>query len=264
MSFMIFAILGVGFKLLGIIKNHTSVFFAIILYFGNWYLGQEMTTIRAGVAAGIFLWALNDLNERNDKLFLLKVATSLLFHYSAAIFFLIWVALKIKIDLKYFIVATFISLIFPLTKLNILQFLSLDKFIPKVQTYSELARKGIGSGELNIFNFKIIISFVFLLAFSMFYKKIIENKKLVIWLKIHCMSIIIFFLLSPVQMTFSLRTFELVSVIQILLFPALISLFPKKFAYIPVAMILAVGFFQIYYNIALSGNFQPYESWLFP
>lgn len=263
MSFFIFACLGVGIKLFAIAKNNVSVFFAVILYFGSFFMGQEMTTIRAGVAAGIFLWGVKDLENKNDKGFIFKILLALLFHYSSIIFFIVWILLKQKIQLKYFIIATFVSLIFPITKVNILQMLYLDRLIPKVQVYSEIARKGVGVGELNVFNFKIIISFIFLLSFIFFYKKIGDNKKLVTWLKIHCISIIFFFLLSPLQMTFSLRTFELISVIQILLFPSLIQVFPKKFSYIPVLLIIAVAVFQIYYTVDLSGNFQQYQSWLF-
>lgn len=262
MSFIVFAILGVGFKMLGIIRNSASIFFAIFLYLGNSYLGQEMTTIRAGVAAGIFLYAVKDLSNKNDRGFLIKILFALLFHYSAAIFFVIWLILKLKIKLKYFVIVTFLCLVFPATKLNLLEMLYLDRFVPKVQIYSEIAKQGIGVEELNVFNFKIIISLFVLIVFMLFYKKVVADEKLVIWLKIHCLSIVIFFVLSPVQMTFSLRTFELVSVIQILLFPTLIMLFPRRFKYIPIIMIIFISMFQIYYYIDISGNYKPYESWL--
>ena len=262
LSFLIFAVLGVGFKFLAFKKSHAPLFFVLLLYFGNWYLGQEMTTMRAGVAAGIFLLSLHDLENKKNKAFLIKILVALLFHYSAIIFIVIWLIVKQNIALKYFVYATFFSLVFAFTKINILQLLLLDKVIPKVEVYSDLARKGIGSGELNIFNFKIITSFLFLITFLFFYKKVLKNDQLVLWLKIHCLSIIIFFLLTPVQMTFSLRTFELISVIQLFLFPALILIFPRKFSYIPVVMILAVSFFQLYYSVNISENFQPYASWL--
>ncbi|WP_229731764.1 hypothetical protein, partial [Chishuiella changwenlii] len=81
--------------------------------------------------------------------------------------------------------------------------------------------------------------------------------------KIHIISIAIFYALSPTNIVFSLRSFELLSIIQIFLAPMLIYLFDLKSRWIGYAIVLGFSVIQLYYIISIQDIFKPYKSWFF-
>lgn len=259
LTFFTYAAIGLYFKLFSI-KNYRFFGLAVVLYVSNLFFIQDMTTIRASVASGILLWSLKDIIFRNDKVFFLKLFLAILFHNSSALFIVIWLINRFKIKYKWLFIALAFSIIVPILNLNFIKILHLDSFSEKAGTYLQI--KEYEEGNLNLFNFKIIISF-FYLAYLYWKRKSIQFRSFDILLKIHILSLILFFLFSPTGLTFSLRIFELLSIVQIVLFPLIILTLPKKFkifGYIIVILTAAVFF---YYNIFFSDLFKAYSSWLF-
>ena len=261
-SFLLFAIIAVSLKLYSIKKYSNYFLLSFIFYLSSLFFMHEMTTIRAGVAAGILLLSIQDFERKNTFSFSIKMSISLLFHYSSVLVIICYIfMLKVK-KIKYYYYGLVISFVIAITKINVLTLLFLDRLFPKVKIYLELQEK-INENKVNIFNFKILFSLFILLLFSFQYKKLCKIKYFDVLYKLHILSILIFFALSPTAIVFSIRSFELISIVQVLLAPMILYLFSPKFKYIGVGIVLVFSAIQLYYIISVQDIFRPYQSWFF-
>ena len=257
-TFLAIALIGVGTKLWAIKNSSINYAMSVLIYFCIFFIGQEMTTIRAGVAAGIFLLAIPDLLNNNNKVFFFKFFISFLFHYSSILFLPIWFIVKREIGIKYYVFALIASFLVFLLKFNLLAVLNLD-FFPKMEVYLN----GEDEVAINPFNFKILISLLFLGLFWLGHRKLKDNAMYLLLLKIHLISLILFYLLAPAGMAFALRSFELLSIVQILLFPYLFISFSKHFRPVAYIVLVSASLINLYYVLIVSGNIKDYSSWLF-
>lgn len=261
-TILLFAILGVSIKLTAIKKYSNFFFLSVILYVSNLFIMQEMTTIRAGVASAIFLLSIGDIEEKKDKNFLIKILLCFFFHSSSIIFIIIWLLLKAKINIKYLYVAIGFSFVSAILKINILTLLFLDKIFPRVEIYIKMM-EWMKEDETNIYNFRILFALGMVVLFGLFYKKLKEIKYFDILYRIHIISICLFFLLSTSAQVFSIRTFEVLAVVQILLYPMIIYIFKPNLMYIGWIIIIAFSLLQIIYLIDVVDIYKPYKSWFF-
>jgi len=259
LTFISFAFIGVSAKVIAIKQVSINFVLSILIYIGIFYLGHEFTTIRAGVASGIFLLMLQDVVKNNRKAYFVKVAIALVFHYSSLLFIPIWFILRSKLNIKYYYLILLISFVVVYINFNVLSLLNLEYLIPKVKVYTEIEDEL----ELNPFNFKMLISFLYLLIFMFFYKKGKNDEWFVLLLKLHIISLTVFYLLAQASMAFSLRSFELLSIIQILLLPYLINFAPTKLKTLGYLLIFSTSFLNFYYILYVSNNIKEYSSWLF-
>ena len=88
--FLLFAILGVSFKLIAIKQLTELWFLSLILYLSNFFILHEMTQIRAGVASAFLLLCVKPIYDRDLKRFLLFAVLGFLFHYSAIVILPLW------------------------------------------------------------------------------------------------------------------------------------------------------------------------------
>ncbi|MGE8431904.1 MULTISPECIES: EpsG family protein [Chryseobacterium] len=260
-SFLVFAFLGVVTKLIAIQKYSQFYFLSFILYTSYLFLGQEMTTIRAGVAAGIFLLSIDNLEKDEYIQFFLKILLCLFFHNSSIIYILVWILFKFKLSIKSYTIMMVVSFIIAIAKINLLTLLFLDKVFPRVKSYIE-ALEWTKEGPVNLFNFRILIAMFFIIVFLINYEKLKKIKYFDILFKIHMFSVATFFALSTSAIVFSLRTFDMFSVVQILLYPYMLFVFKAKNRVIGWSVVIVVAILQIYYAIDISNNYTPYESWL--
>lgn len=258
-SFVVFAFLSLSTKLFAI-KDYRFFSLAIILYLGNLFFIQDMTTIRASVASGFFLLSIKDIEEKKDKQFFIKIALAFLFHYSSVIFIGVWLINKFKVKYKWLIIALGFAILVPIFKLNFIEILHLGAISNKAEIYMQM--KNNEEEKLNLFNFKILFSLFFLIVLY-WNKKKINYKGFDLMLKIHFLSLILFFLFSTTGLTFSLRTFELLSIVQIILYPLILLCFNKKLKLLGYILIISISFVFFYYNIFVSNLFKYYTSWLF-
>lgn len=258
-SFLIFAFIALYFKITSI-KKYGNFFLGIILYASYWLFSNEMTTIRAGVACAIFLYSIDDLEKNNDKGFFLKFLFALLFHYSSFVFLLCWVVVRAKVTIKYLYLALIGSLIIAFLKINLLTLLKLDVLIPKVKNYLYLMEI-LEEVSVNIFNFRILIAVGIIILFGFNYSVLEKNKYFPVLFKVHVFSVVLFFSLSPSAMVFSLRIFDLLSIVQLLLYPMVLSVF--KIKQISYAIIFLICGVNLYYIINVSEWFLTYKSWIF-
>lgn len=261
-TFFTFALLGVSTKLFAIKRYSDYFFLSVVSYMSYLYFMMEMTTIRAGVAAGFFLLSLKALDENKNKIFFAFLAVSFLFHSSSILFLLIWILNKIRLNVKYYyflIVISFLSAIF---KINILTLLFLDRIFPRIDTYIK-AMEWMKEDKTNIFNFRTLFAVLMAVLFSFFYKKLKDVKYFDLLFKIHMFSIILFFLLSSSAQVFSTRSFELLSVVQIILYPMIVKAFHPKFKIFAWILVFLFSLIQVYYIISVADIYRPYESWFF-
>jgi|GEM_PF-737862 len=260
-TFLTYAFLGVSTKIIAIEKYSNYFFLSIILYVSNLFLMMEMTTIRAGVAAGIFLLSLKDLKESNDKGFFVKFIFCFLFHSSSVLFLIPWLVLKFKTQIKYFYIAIAMSFFSAILKINMIKVLFLDRIFPRVEVYLKMMEWQKNEGT-NIFSFRSLIALSMLVIFAVNYKKLKEKYAYFDMLfKIHIISISIFFLLSTSSEVFSLRSFELFSVCQIILYPMIVGVFTKKTQLLGWVIILFIALIQIVYLVDIADIYRPYKSW---
>ena len=261
-SFLCFAFLGVATKLIAI-KNHSNNFFlGFITYFSYLYLMMEMITIRAGIAAGVFLLSLPYLYKGLYKKSLLMMCLSMLFHTSSVIFFVIFIVIRLNINIKYYYCSLILSFILIATKVNLLTLLLLDRVFPKVKAYLDLMEK-TKEEDVNIFSFRILIALFMTVFLGFYYDKLKKIEGFEILFRIHIISLFLFFSFSVTASVFSIRTFELLSVAQLLLFPMLTYAFAPKFKYIAWVILIVFSLAQAYYMIDISKYFEQYKSWFF-
>ena len=80
---VLFAIVGVTLKMYAIKKLTPMFFLPLVIYFGNFYFLHEITQIRAGVAAAIFLISVYCMSEGRKLVAFGVIAVACMFHYSA-------------------------------------------------------------------------------------------------------------------------------------------------------------------------------------
>ena len=83
--FLIYALLGVALKLSFIARYSQLPIFSVFVYVALYFVGHEMTQIRTGVAAGIYLFALASLSRGDRRGFTLMTLLATCFHYSAVV-----------------------------------------------------------------------------------------------------------------------------------------------------------------------------------
>ena len=257
-----YAAMGVTTKVIAIRKYSEFFFLSILLYVSNLFLMMEMTTIRAGVAAGIFLLAIYDLEKNDNKNFFIKLALCFFFHNSSVLFVIPWLLLRFKVGIRFYYIAILFSFALAVAKINVLTLLFLDRIFPRIEIYFKMMEWQKNEGT-NMFNFRILFALFMVCVFSVYYKKLKEVKCFDILFKIHIFSICIFLLLSSTAEAFSLRSFELLSVVQIILYPMIIHIFHPKLKFIGWIVVILFSFFQIYYLVDVADIYKPYKSWFF-
>jgi|GEM_PF-139555 len=95
---LIYAIIGVSLKAIVVYKYSDKKLLSLYTYIGLFFIFQEMTTIRAGVAIGFLFLSVKDIIDRNLKNFFIKYLLAVFFHYSALFFIFIFLLNPKKIN----------------------------------------------------------------------------------------------------------------------------------------------------------------------
>lgn len=229
--FMMFAVIGVSVKMLAIKRSSVYPYLGILTYICLYFVLHEMTQIRAGVAAGIFLLALDDLVKRNWKSYVLKTFLAMGFHYSAAIMFAVYFLNPKRINRDLYlllpIVACLLAVFKDATTEAFLAFIQIfpafisDKFV----MYIHLLQDG-HFADINIFNFYYLCLIGFYYIFLLNIEKL-NNPAIVIYVKLLGISLFSFYGFSFLPV-FAFRTAEFLGVVLILLLPNFVLLFKQK------------------------------------
>jgi EpsG family len=259
-SFVVFAALGVSTKVVGM-KLYSQAFpISIFLYLSYLYLVQEMTAIRSGVAAGIFLLAIGPLLRREHVKYFAMVAVAFLFHTSSVLFVIAWVPLMLRVRLAGYLVALAASVGIAVLRIDLPAALQLGQLFERVEAY--LADGSSYATSVNLFSFRILFSLGMLVALGIRYEKLKEVRWFPELYRLHIMSLIVFFALSPTVSVFALRGFELLSVVQLLLYPMLLHGLKPAAKYFACLMLIGFSIIQLNYLVDISGIFKEYASWV--
>ena len=245
--FLIFAIIGVSLKILAINRLSSMPFLSLWAYICLYFVLHEMTEIRAGVASGIFLLAIQDIVNRNLKKFIIKVLFASLFHYSAIVMLPLYFLNLRKISIIYFflpVIGLFLAY-FGLSKILLLNFTDfLPEFLSyKLRIYLSLLELGEHK-EINIFNF-FYSSLLILLYFILYYyakNKIKFNNYDIFYIKVLSLLLFTFYFFSPVPVL-AFRISEFFGVILIIFLPNLVLYFKQK----EILLLLIISYFVCYF-----------------
>lgn len=242
---LIFAIFSTSMKIYGIKKLSINPFLVVLLYFCNFYLFQEMTQIRNGMACSFFILAiiyyLKD-QKLNTALF---IVLAILFHVSAVIYFLIFLLKKDALN-KYVYTGLLVGsivlglVVIPLS--SFLEGLDINIVSNKLTTYVEFAESGFFSetrfaNKLTIF--KLIITAYFL-YYHIRYK--VTDPYFTIFLKLNIISIFMYGLMIGVP-SMAARLSELFGISVTFLFAYGVQTFPFKKLNIVVVIGIAIVYF---------------------
>jgi hypothetical protein len=246
--FIFYALLGVSIKMYAIKKLTNLKFFSLLIYFCGFFILQEMTQIRVGVAAGFMLISIIFLEKRNLSFFLLSSLFAFLFHYSAIIIFPLWFIYKINKPILFLLIP--VSYFVYFIDINLIYNLPIPGVNDKISMYQIIADEKVEVVKTNVFNYilllNIILYYIFLSNYNLLKNK---NKYFPILIRIYLISISTYILFAKMPI-FSTRVSEIYGVVQIIIIPFLFYIFKMKL--IPKALIVIISSVFIYTAIIYS------------
>lgn len=258
--FIVYSILGVGLKGFAIIRLTKYYSVSLILYFGSFFLLQEMTQIRVGVASAILLLSIPNIQEKKSVRFFVLVLIGCIFHYSLLVFLPFYFVNVNVINKKAYItaivgvcIATFAGLNF----ITIIQYIRLGFLSDKITAYQLMLEKGM-FGDISLINPLLFLRIVILVFFIVYSKEmVVKNKYSIIITKVYAFSIIAFIGLSPLP-AIAGRINQLLGVVEIVLVPYGIYLLRPKYLAVVLFVIFAlmIMYKQLYYSDLMNGYFN--------
>lgn len=228
--FVIYAVLCVSTKIIGIYKLTNLLFLTLGIYISNIMILHDMTQIRAGVTSGIFLCSIPYLMRKEKVKYIFCVLLASFFHFSGLLLFipcLYWVN-KLRESKWFYWGIIPIGYLIGNTIFDIANF-PIEPIRQKLQMYQNLQATGsAGLKDLNVFNPYII--FRIALYYILLYKaQVIEpyNKYFKCILFIEAIALFIFPAFSSLAIL-GYRGSELIGVVEIVLYPMLYYILRPK------------------------------------
>lgn len=256
---LFYALVTLLIKVFTINRLSINPYLTLLFYFSYFFLIQEMTQIRIGLASAIFLFSLFSFLKGKRKTFAGLILVATLFHYSA-IFYLILLFFNTKtFNRTLYIILLALSPLLGLLKLPLLSILG--NFDPsdisgKFNSYVENSENG--NAYINVFNSLNVLNILCCVYLIFFVKNEIltKDKRLILFLKCNILAIFLLSFLAGAPV-FSLRFNELFSIVQVFLFTYLVRYLPFKKFNVFILVLLAGFFFYItgFYGKLL----HPYE-----
>jgi hypothetical protein len=226
--FVIYAILGVGIKIIAIRQLSGFAFFSLLIYMSYFFLLHECTQIRSGVAAGFILLCVKQIYDRNFIKFAIFAGLAVFFHAAALIVIPLWVLKREKINRYLYaalIPAAVLLYVLNMNILNIVEMLTSDNYLTqKAVLYSQKTE------EINVFNYVFLVKcfFYYLLLWKVrFIAK--HNKYAVLLIKMHGIAFFSFVILAGIP-TVAFRVSQLFEIVEIITIPMLLHVFKPAIA----------------------------------
>ncbi len=252
--FLLYAILGVSIKVYVINKNSLTPYLSLFTYISMFYILQEMTQIRAGVAIGLVFLALEDIAKKKKINFFIKMFIAILFHYSSIIMLLIYFLSAKKINIIFYIILPIVGSIIGLTTIPYEGIIFLSKFSPeflsvKINLYLNQYENGL-SRELNPFsigNFFLLIIYYINLYLLTKYKNFDEYY--ILCVKLFGFGFFILFSFYFIE-TFAYRIINFLFFSLIFLLPNIVNYYKQKLLIILLIQIILI--YMLMKNISLN------------
>ena len=257
--FLVFAILGVAFKIMAIKKYSAIPLLSCLFYYIHIFLLHEMTQIRVGVATGILLFAVTDIYHKRLVKFLIKVAIATTFHTSAVIFIVAYFFSATTIKKWWYLCGLIIIIPLGLTKLfNPLRLIpGLTALNSKLALYDLLLSS---TQAINLININMLWNLLLLAMVLYFDSELIKvNKYSLIFIKLFYCGFIATFLFAAIPVLswriseiFTCSGFIVVSYIPFVVKPKYVSL--------PLLICSALGLLSL--DLFRQGLVLPYHTLL--
>lgn len=235
-----FAFISISLKMYVIITESNYIYLSLFLYLFMFFLLQDYTQWRASSAIGISLLAIRDLADKKDKLFFLKLGLAICFHYSAIIMLVVYLSSRI-LPKMIIVILPFFGFILAFTNFDLINviefFIGNDSIL-----YNILHAKSGHKEDVNIFG---VLNFLFLFMFYLCSIKYKEFKDYDFELfNTFSIGVFIFYFLSLLnEPVVSIRLFEFLIPVLILLLPNVVTYFKNRFIMKCIMVVFALLFF---------------------
>ena len=225
---LVYALISVTIKFIAIKRYSEFIFPSLIIWIGNLMILQDMTQIRAAAACSILLLSIGVLYNRNGKHYFILCLLATLFHASALLMFALWFLSNNRINRGIWTVVILTGYLLPLNGIyltSLITHIPNDYIQSKFLMYDVLTTDDGGANILGMFQLTRVGIFMFLLWNS--HKLQQYNRYSILLLKIMACGLVALPLFSN-NIAAGLRISELLTCVDILLFPMVIYLFSWK------------------------------------
>lgn len=249
--FVIYAIISLVIKLSAIKLMSTSFSLSLIIFLGFSFMLHEMTQIRVGVASGLMLLGIHYLFHENRKMFLLMVLLAFLFHYTSLVMLVFLLFDKNSVNVARSLLFIVISYALAIANIGFGKYIELIPFQPfhlLLDLYKQQYEMGEASAT-NIFNGVQVMRIIMCLFFIFYHRQLTEfNQYIPLLIKVYVFSIVSLPLFNDLPVI-SFRINELLSIVEIIIVPALVLLIePYRLSkYIPFAIGLILFLVSTFY-----------------
>jgi hypothetical protein len=208
-------------KIFRINQTPVNPFICILFYFSQYYILQDMTELRIGLASAIFLASLSYYFKGNYFAYSICILIAGLFHYSAFFYLIILFFNKNTFNRYIYAGLLVLAIILAFIKLpliNLLGNFDVGSISKKISVYTEVIQRGLAEdihvlNVVNIFSILTCIYFIFFIPKSI----LLADKKLLFYLKCNILAIFLLSFLSGVP-TIAFRFSELFGIVSTFVF----------------------------------------------
>lgn len=248
--FFIYAFLGLTLKFFAFRKLSEFWFLPVVVYISYFYVLHELTQIRTGVMAGLFLLAIKPICEGKRLKAFLFIATGIFFHYSALVLLpLLFLSNKPMGNIKRTMWALIVPFGYMVYLYGFSALLDLSTELPyighKLAAYKLSTDKGLVISTINAFNPLFLITNLLYLYLLYFHDTIIaHNKYFPFMIKVFACSIFSYLALSgfPVMAE---RIHLLLLTVTIILYSNICYTIKPKWAGITASIFVAFAYINI-------------------
>ena len=257
--FAVFAFSSVLLKIISIKRTPYNPYLVILFYLTGYFVLQEMTEIRIGVASAIFLIGVIYYIRGNTAAYIGLILLATCFHYSAILYLVTLFFRRSAFNYYIFGALLALALVLGFVQVPVLDFLGgfVDTSVNRVAVQLELVQKGYIT-EINVFNVVNLFGIACCSYFLLFVPKkvLLSDKYLTFFLKCYILAIFLLSLLSGVA-SIAFRVSELFGVVSMFLYAGLVKHLPfSKFNIFVLILISALFFYIILFH---SDLLRPYS-----
>lgn len=261
--FLTYAIISTVIHLSFFWKFSKFPFLTLTIYISYYYMMHDMVQIRAGVAAGLFLWAIYYYAESKKKIALIFILIGILFHYSATaglVIFLFSQKLpKWQRILLYAIIP--VGFVAYFTNIDIYYIIPEELGGAKLMIYREMREKGLEDEvagwplEINILIWMNIVLYCASIYYHEFLTK--QCRLVPIAIKVQAAGFFCLFFLNGVSKVLGNRLNDYFSIVSIILWTVSVyAFYPRLISKIISNLISTVRFVTSMLAYALSLYFM--------
>lgn len=257
--FLIYAAIAISIKFFFFKKFSDTYYLPVIIYIGYFFIMQEMTQMRAGVATALVLPCILLITEKKRLMAFFIILIAICFHYSAiSILPLLFFGngeLSFKKRWIMSLAVPFAYMVHFVGGADIIFNLDIPYIGEKLKGYQELQQKGLIGDHFNVFSVPFVAQ-ILLYYYVIYYYDIIKqhNKYLPIMLRMSTCFILIYLCFSFIPVI-AYRVSDFYAIANIFLYANIAyTVCPKWFGK---TIVYLAGLFQLLTSIYVGELFKP-------